>query len=151
MRSIEQPDLREQCVILGKRQENCWLQLILEDAFSEVFVVESWGEVLDIPFTFRPSYSMFLLVVTDTFPGYLDQRLLQQVKDRIYPFLTVCLYEKLDPSLESGLRSIGLTFFGSYGTFLRHVDGIIGHGWKRLAKLSANIDLALPTGHEGVQ
>lgn len=117
------------CVIIGRQQEVYWLESILEPYFSKVYVVESTTDVANLP----PSRLMLLVLATDTCPGKLHLTLIKSIKAKMKPLLTICLMDDIKPNVEVKLRSTGLSFLGSYNTFLKHVESILVEATLRFA------------------
>jgi N-acetylglucosaminyldiphosphoundecaprenol N-acetyl-beta-D-mannosaminyltransferase len=68
-----------------------------------------------------------LAVMTDSFSEKLSIGLLDRVRQKFSPENMICLTRDIEEENEKTLRSAGLIFLGSYGTFLAHADNIIKH------------------------
>lgn len=117
------------CIIIGKPQEVFWLETILEQHFSEIFVVERATDVTNLPRFGR----LLLVLSTDTCPGKSQLALLRLIKSKVKPLLTICLLDDIKPNMEVQLRSVGLSFLGSYNTFLKHLEPMLVEAALRLA------------------
>jgi N-acetylglucosaminyldiphosphoundecaprenol N-acetyl-beta-D-mannosaminyltransferase len=125
----EQTYMDGRCVIIGRQQEVFWLESILEHHFSEIFVVQSTTDIVNL----SQSSLMLLVLATDTCPDKLHLSLLRFIKAKMKPLLTICLMDDITPRVEVQLRSTGLSFLGSYSTFLKHVESILVDATLRLA------------------
>ena len=109
-------------VILGKRNRIQPLIKVVSQAFDSIRLMESLENIK------RPSawLSPQLVVVTDSLPGGISLRLLEQVKKILTPAAMICLTRRISSDREIELRSVGLIFLGNEKTFIDCADAIIG-------------------------
>jgi len=107
-------------VVLGKHSSTYWLKKMLEDSFAEVELVENQAELKQLA---REPHPLTLLA-TDSFPGGIPVALLRELKVKLVPRLIICLADTIDSATEVELRSLGISFLGSYITFNRNAEQI---------------------------
>jgi hypothetical protein len=110
------------CVVLGKRGSTYWMKKLLEGNWSYVELIESRAELQRL----RPMPQPLALLATDSFPGGIQVELLREFKNKLSPKLIICLADTFDAAAEIELRCIGVSFLGSYLTFISNADRICG-------------------------
>lgn len=118
---------RAKAVILGRKEQVGDICRLLENTFSHVTLAETPDE-LNIT---GPGKEPFrLAVMTDSFSEKLSIGLLDRVRQKFSPENMICLTRDIEDENEKKLRSAGLIFLGSYGTFFAFADNIINHTLK---------------------
>lgn len=111
-------------VILGRKEQVSDICRLLENTYSQVTLAEMAYE-LEKTGTGKESFR--LAVMTDSFSEQLSIGLLDRVRQKFSPENMICLIRNIEEENEKKLRSAGLIFLGSYGTFFAHADNIIKH------------------------
>jgi len=115
---------RAKAIILGRKEQVSDICRLLENTYSQVTLAETPDE-LNIT---GPGKGPFrLAVMTDSFSEKLSIGLFDRVRQKFSPENMICLTRDIEEENEKKLRSAGLIFLGSYGTFLAHADNIIKH------------------------
>ncbi|MCF8383060.1 MAG: hypothetical protein K9G39_05615 [Chlorobium sp.] len=111
-------------VILGRKEQVSDICRLLENTYSQVTLAEMAHELEKT----GPGKEPFgLAVMTDSFSEQLSIGLLDRVRQKFSPENMICLIRNIEEENEKKLRSAGLIFLGSYGTFFAHADNIINH------------------------
>jgi len=128
------------CVILGKISSTYWLKKLLDHDFTEIQIVES-DDQLD---SLLASPATLAVLGTDTYPGAQLCEALERLQRRLAPRLTLCLVDSLDAATEVKLRCLGLSFLGSYTTFIKHAENLLARAMERAPLLADDGNLACP-------
>jgi N-acetylglucosaminyldiphosphoundecaprenol N-acetyl-beta-D-mannosaminyltransferase len=115
---------RAKAVILGRKEHVGDICRLLENAYSQVTLAETTYELEK---SGHGKEHFRLAVMTDSFSEKLSIGLLNNVRQKFSPENMICLTRDIEEENEKTLRSAGLIFLGSYGTFLAHADNIIKH------------------------
>ena len=115
-------ELFSKALVLGRKESVAELFRLLERSYQQVMLAENTGELEDL----KPEKHLFrLAVMTDSFSETLSLGLVNRVRQNFGPENMICLSTDDDQEKERVLRSAGLIYFGSYGSFSAFAEKII--------------------------
>ncbi len=115
---------RAKAIIFGRKEQVGDICKLIENSYSQVTLAETSRELEKSGLGKEP---FRLAVMTDSFSEKLSIGLLNRVRQKFAPENMICLSGEIEEDNEITLRSAGLIFLGSYGTFFAHADNIIKH------------------------